>query len=538
MSAARARKASWRAAGSSVSNFNMPTLNALISGKLRSIALVCLAVFVPRLAADVTVSALFADRMVLQREMPVRVWGDAAPGEKVSVEFGGQSHRATAAADGSWAVVLSPMPASSEGRELRVTGSNAIVLRDVLVGEVWLCSGQSNMAWTIDRVIGASEIIVAPEDPGLRQFTVGRATPDSRARSLQGSWQKAGPETVARFTAVGYFFARQLRRELGVPVGLVNSSWGGTPIEAWMSPRALAESGVTEVAARWQASLQQLPANRAAYEATLATWTSADHAARAEGEVAHRAFLQANPRPVEPSNIRPSSGPSRLFHGMIAPLTPLTIRGVLWYQGEGNAGRPAEYARLFPAMIQDWRREFGQAEMPFFWVQLPNFASEKKPDGDSWARLREAQADTLALPATGQAVVIDVGDPDDIHPRNKHDVGDRLARLALARVYGRTTAASGPVFEAVRPEVGGRLRVSFRHAAGLQARGGPVREFEVAGADGVFVRAEAVIEGESVVVSAPGVAAPVAVRYAWRNAPEVNLFNGAGLPAAPFRSQR
>jgi sialate O-acetylesterase len=509
--------------------------------------------------ADVTLAPLFSDHAVLQRDKPVPVWGRADAGEKITVSFAGQSRRATAAADGRWIVYLDALGASAVGADLVVTGKNTLTVRDVVVGEVWLCSGQSNMEFTVGsrpgwqvnmRVNNAAAEIAAARFPLVRHVRVETRVAEAPADAVPTSgWKSASPETVGEFTAVGYFFARDLYQKLSVPVGLVNSSVGGTPVEAWMSPAALASNaGFAVVPQRWRNHLAALPANQGVYTAALAAWVAADAKAKADAQVAggkakpkndgakiYAAWLKKNPRPRAPRGPGDTWTPSGLFNGMINPLLPFAIRGALWYQGESNAERAAEYHGLFSAMITAWRGHFGQGEFPFYWVSLANYRHTGDPSGTSYARLREAQTQTLALANTGQAIAIDVGDADDMHPGNKQDVGRRLAMLAKNRVYGITGDDTGPTFAGALRE-GTALRVRFNHASGLIAHDKPVQSLEVAGADRVFHPATAKIERESLLVSAPNVREPVAVRYAWRDAPEANLFNGAGLPAVPFRS--
>ena len=492
--------------------------------------------------ADVTPAPLFADRAVLQREQPIPVWGRAEAGEKVTVKFAGQIRGATAGKDGRWIVLLDPLPASAQGTELVLAGKNTLVLRDIVVGEVWLCSGQSNMEWPVTRAANAAPEIAAANFPLLRHVKIEHTVADAPADSVAtAGWQSATPQTAGEFTAVGYYFARDLHQKLGVPIGIVNSSWGGTPIESWMSPAALdSNPAFAVVAQRWQKQLADFPAEKAAYDRQLATWIAAEAAAKAQGASAHQAWLRANPRPRPPRGPGDPWTPMGLFNGMIHPLLPYALRGALWYQGESNAVRASEYHALFAAMILSWRAHFGQPEMPFFWVSLANFKVPTDPTGTSYAFLREAQTKTLALPHTGQAITIDIGNPDDIHPVNKQDVGRRLALLAKNRVYGIPGDDTGPTFlSATRESLrgGAALRVRFTHAeGGLLSRDKPVQSLQLAGPDRVFHPATGKIERDTLLVSSSAVRDPVAVRYAWSNAPEANLYNGAGLPAVPFRS--
>ena len=498
--------------------------------------------------ADVTLAPLFTDHAVLQRDKPVPVWGRAEAGERVQVAFHGQTLAATAASDGRWLALLDALPADTTGSDLVVTGKNTVVLHDIVVGEVWLCSGQSNMEFTVDvrpatwqarsRVANAPAEIAAAHFPLIRHVRIEQTVSETPADTVKtGGWQAATPQAVGGFTAVGYFFARDLFQKLGVPVGLVHSSWGGTPVESWMSPAALAgDPAFAVVAARWRKNLAEFPAKKAEFDAQLAAWTKAEAAAKLLPKEKSAAWARQNPRPRAPRGPGDPWTPAGLFNGMINPLLPYALRGALWYQGESNAERAAEYHALFAATITAWRAHFGQGDFPFYWVNLANYKNAGDPTGASYAFLREAQTQTLSLPNTGQALAIDVGDPDDIHPVNKQDVGRRLALLAKIRDYGVVGDDTGPTFVSATRE-GAALRVRFTHTGGtLLARTKPVQSLEVAGANKIFQPATAKIERDTLLVSSPAVKEPVAVRYAWRNSPEANLYNGAGLPAVPFRS--
>jgi len=386
------------------------------------------------------------------------------------------------------------------------------------------------------RVDNADEEVAAAHFPLIRHFKVERAVADRPADTLHGAWVVCSPETVGQFTAVGYFFARDLQQKLGVPIGLINSTWGGTPIESWMSEAALkSDPAFAVVDERWARALIDWPAKVAAYEAARAAQDKDEAAAKAAGPAKYADFLKNKPwLPPPPSPTSPEA-PRSLFNGMIAPLLPCALRGVLWYQGESNDSRPGEYHALFAALITAWRQHWGQGDFPFYFVQLANYAGGEA-NGTNWARLREAQAQALTLPDTGMAVTIDLGDPDNVHPRNKQAVGRRLALIARHHLYGIPGDWSGPVFKSATRE-GAAMRVQFDHAdSGLLAQDRPPAEFQLAGSDRRFHPATARIERDTVIVFAPEVKEPVAVRYAWTNAPEANLFNGAGLPAAPFRS--
>lgn len=484
------------------------------------------------LRAEVSLAPLFGDHAVLQCDKPVPVWGRAAAGEKVSVAFRGQTLATTAAADGAWLVTLAPLPATGEGADLTVAGTNTITLRDVVVGEVWLASGQSNMEWPVARAQDAEREIAAANFPLLRHLRIDHAVADQPATAAKSSgWESATPQAAGAFTAVGYYFARDLHRKLGVPVGIIHSSWGGTPIESWMPEAALRSAAAwPAIDARWQKNLAEFPERSANYAAERAAWQAAEEKAKAT--------KTKNPVPWPRAPVGPGTpyALSGLFNGMIAPLQPAAVRGFLWYQGEANWPRAAEYTELFPAMIRAWRAGFGGGEPPFLFVQLADFADPGDPTGRGWAPLREAQAKALALPATGMAVAIDIGNPKDIHPTNKQEVGRRLALLARSIAYGQTVDCEGPVFAGAVHE-DGAMRVRFKHVAtGLVAHGKPPQSLELAGTDKVFHPATGRIDRGTLIVTSPTVREPAAVRYAWSNAPAANLYNGSGLPAAPFRS--
>ncbi len=487
---------------------------------------------------NVTLGPLFTDGAVLQRDKPLPIWGNAAAGEKVTVTFGGQTRAATAGPDGRWIVILDPLPVTTVPADLVVAGKNTLTVHDVLLGDVWLCAGQSNMEFTVSRGLNAEAEIAAAHFPLLRHVRIERQsseTPTDRVGT--GGWQPATPEHVGGFTAVGYFFARDVHEKLGVPIGLVHASRGGTPVEAWLSPMALASDPAFRVVhERWAETVATYPSAKVEYENRLAAWTSGEAAAKARGEKALFLWLKQNPRPSAPHGPGDGWAPTGLFNGMIHPLLPYALTGVLWYQGESNTDRPSEYHALFAALITAWRAHLGQGAVPFYWVNLANYSSPTDPTDLDFAWLRAAQTQTLSLPNTGQAITVDIGDPNDIHPRNKQEVGRRLALLAKRRVYGVMCDDSGPVFASATRE-GSALRVRFTEASGgLIAHDKPPQALEIAGADRVFRAATGKIDRETLVVFAPNVREPVAVRYAWRNAPEANLYSGNGLPVVPFRS--
>lgn len=495
---------------------------------MRLLPLVLLYAALPAdLWADVRVPALFSDRMVLQRDMPIHVWGWADPGETVRVAFRGETAATIASPDGRWDVYLEPSEAGGP-YNLAIDGENSIRLTDVLVGDVWVGSGQSNMQWPLERANDAVREIAAAQYPEIRYFTVAQSAADSRKDNVDGEWRRVTPETAGDFSGVAYFFARHLHRELGVPFGIIISAWGGTPAQSWTSSRALsADPVLAEFVAEFEAVGEEL---RPGYEAAFADWERQAEEAEAAGDEPPR-------RPPRPRQLNPSATPSWLFNGMIAPLTPYPIRGVIWYQGENDANNRQAllYRGLFRSLIEDWRHEWGHGAFPFLFVQLPNFA--RVAENSEWPELREAQAMALGLAGTGMAVTIDIGDSTDIHPGNKQDAGLRLALAARAIAYGEQGLEfSGPMYRQTTRQ-GSALRLWFDHAdSGLQARGAPLVGFELAGSDGKFVKADASIAGSSVILTSPAIEAPVQARYAWADDPEGNLFNGAGLPASPFRT--
>ena len=481
------------------------------------------------LCAGVRLPALFGDHMVVQQNLPVHVWGWADQDERVSVEFLGQVVSVTPSEDGRWEAYLDPAKAGGPFT-LTVRGTNALTVKDIYVGEVWVGSGQSNMVWPLERSRDANEEIAAAKHPGIRYFKVELATADTPQEDVRGEWRVVSPDTAGEFSGVAYFFARHLHGKLDVPLGIIQSAWGGTPAESWASLPALkADPSLSGMIVDFDREAEEA---RGPYAEALANWEKRVAAAKAVGKETPR-------RPPPPRSLRAQHKPASLFNAMIAPLTPYPIRGAIWYQGEsnGNRGQGLLYRRLFRSMIEDWRQEWGQGPFPFLFVQLANYG--RVPPTSTWPELREAQAMALGLVRTGMAVTIDIGNPTDIHPRNKQDAGLRLALAARAIAYGeRDLDFSGPVFRQATREAGA-LRLWFDHAGGgLRASGGPLEGFEVAGTDGKFVDAEARIAGNTVLVSSPEVSMPVHARYAWAADPKGNLANGAGLPASPFRTSR
>ena len=479
------------------------------------------------LAGEVKLPAIISDHMLIQQQMPVRIWGKAAAGEKVSVEFNGARGSATTDGAGTWEVFLAPMTAGGP-YEMKIHGTNDLTVHDVLIGEVWVGSGQSNMELPMTRVKDSETEIAAANFPQIRLFTVKKKVSDTALDDVVGEWSLCTPDSTRTFSAVGYFFSRYIHQNRHVPVGFIHSSWGGTPAESWTArPIIEGNAQLKPILEDWDKVLAAYPAANERYEKQLAAHKAAVAAAKAEGKPA-----PAAPRP--PAGPGHPNTPAGLWNGMIAPITPYAIRGVLWYQGEANANanKALPYRYLFRAMIEDWRREWAEGDFPFLFVQLANYHANAY-----WPVLRESQTDALELRQTGMAVIDDIGESDNIHPKDKQDVGKRLALAAQAIAYGEKLEYSGPMFRQMTRE-GNSLRLYFDHTgAGLQGRGGEkLIGFEIAGKDGNFVSADARIDGQTVVVSCDQTPDPVKVRYGWADDPKCNLENREGLQASPFRA--
>ena len=478
------------------------------------------------LQGAVKLPALISDHMVLQQGMPVRIWGWADPGESVKVDFQGQSVTVKAAENGKWTVWLKPLVAAGP---LEMSIGN-VAIKDVLVGEVWLGSGQSNMEFRLQTAANHEEEIARADYPMIHLFQVKRLVADQPAEDVVGTWQVCSPASAKGFSAVEYFFGRHLQQNLHVPMGLIESDWGGTPAQSWTSKEAIdSDAALKYVTDFWETVLAGYPAAKEKYDnTTLPAWNKAVEEARAAGGTPPN-------RPGLPPGPGHANTPAGLYNGMIAPLVPYGIRGAIWYQGESNATeREAyKYRRLFGAMIEDWRNRWGQGDFPFLFVQLANY----KTNG-FWPVLRESQEETLRLANTGMAVIIDIGDSKNIHPTNKQDVGLRLALGARALTYKQPIEYAGPMFQTATPE-DGAMRVYLTHSDGMQARGGgAIAGFEIAGADGNYAAGEVKVDGNTLLVTSAQVANPVAVRYAWADDPVCNLVNQAALPASPFRSDQ
>ena len=477
--------------------------------------------------------AVISDHMVLQREKPANVWGWAAAGEKVTVKLGARAVETAADAAGKWSVRLAGLAAGVAG-DMTIAGRNTLTVKDVAVGEVWVASGQSNMGFILAGSLNRWEEIAAASFPLIRMFTVRQSPAETPQDDCQGRWEVCTPATAPGFSAAGYFFARRLHQTLQQPIGVIHTSWGGTPAEFWTPSEVIAaDPELKPIAEPWKNVKANYPKAKEAYEKALAEWKVAAEKAKADG-------TKPSVQPGPPPGTTPFGAPACLFNGMIAPIVPYTIQGAIWYQGEANAPAAKLYRKLFPTMIASWRQQWG-AEFPFLFVQLANYnASGQPPSGQPeesrWAELREAQLRTLELRHTGMAVAIDIGEGDDIHPRNKQEVGRRLALVAEATVYHRDTEFSGPLFAGSQPEAG-KIRLSFRHAEGMKASdGGKLKGFAIAGEATKFVWAETEIQQDHIIVWSPQVPKPVAVRYAWADNPECNLVNAVGLPASPFRT--
>lgn len=497
--------------------------------------IVCLVGVASILRAEIRPNPLFTDNAVLQQGMPIPVWGTAAIGEKVTVKFAGQKV-STTATDGSWNVRLQSMKADPNPASMTISGAtNAVTLTNLLVGEVWICSGQSNMERQLGPRSGQQPLVnweaeaASANHPLLRHFLVKQTISTNPLSEVSGSWQLCTPQTVTNFTAVGYYFGRDLQKDLKVPVGLLHVSWGGTPAETWTRWEAMETNPVL------QPILQRYSNDISTYPARLAKYQADEPRLKEEyTNAVAKSLAEAKPKPRPPvpprDPLKTQNSPARLFNGMLYPVIPYAMRGVIWYQGESNNGRAKEYRDLFPAMIADWRGLWGEGSFPFLFVQIAPYKGQSP-------EIREAQFLTLARSTnTAMAVITDHGDANDIHPVEKEPVGQRLELAARALAYGEGIEYSGPLFQKADFQ-GTNAIISFTHLGkGLVAKDGDLRGFEIAAADGNFMPATALIKGSNVVVAAPGVTAPTAVRYGWTNVPDVNLFNSEGLPASPFRS--
>tara|TARA_Y100001934_G_scaffold27923_1_gene30373 strand:- start:853 stop:2322 length:1470 start_codon:yes stop_codon:yes gene_type:complete len=484
-----------------------------VSSLLRFLASLASLTLSATLAADVKLPPVIGKDMVLQRDLPVPIWGWAEAGEEVSVSFAGQTKETKAGADGKWMIKLDKLKANAKATNLTIKGKNEITLENILVGEVWICSGQSNMEWSIRASMNAQEEIAASDHPHIRLFNVpGHTTHPKPQEQGKGNWVVCGPKTSSGFSAVGYYFGRRLHKELKVPVGLIGSNWGGTRIEPWTT----------------LAGFESVP-------------ELADIAKKVKG---YKADTRVG-----------GSSPSAIYNSMVHPLTPFAMRGAIWYQGESNGGEHMSYYHKKHALVNGWRKAFQNKDLGFYWVQLANFRQPNKnpAGGDGWAKIREAQTKALDIPHTGMAVAIDLADahnPNDIHPRNKQDVGGRLAQWALHQTYGKKDLVpTGPRYKSHKVK-GNTVHISFDHVGkGLmvgkktkleptaEVKDGNLEHFSIAGEDKKWVWAKAAISGDTVLVKSKEVPNPVAVRYGFTmNPANANLYNKDGIPALPFRT--
>ncbi|MGI9467457.1 MAG: sialate O-acetylesterase [Rubripirellula sp.] len=498
--------------------------------------------------AQLEVPRIFSDHMVMQRNENIKVWGWSKPGDNITSTLASQTSRTKSSADGTWSLEFKEFPAGGP-HELKIqTSEESITINDIYMGEVWLCSGQSNMAMKVGGVMDAETEISTANHPAVRMFTESSPHATEPQDRCKGAWQVCSPETVSSFSATAYFFGRKLQQELNVPVGLINSSVGGTAIEAWTSmPAQTSNKALKPMMLDLAGQEKEFDAAAAEerYQKALARWEKAKADNAKIKEKSQRKRLPR--RPSLPA--KPSAGknyPSNLFNGKIHPLIGYAIRGVIWYQGERNSnGKFSDlYDKQLETLVADWRQRWSAPELPFAWVQLPNFrALQTEPSEPSgWVNVRAGMLRALSIPETGMAITVDVGDAKNIHPKNKQAVGARLARWALVDVYDRGNklpggkVAMGPLLKSSQPAED-RINLTFSQiGTGLKSSNGPLQGFAVAGEDRVFHWAEATATGDHVSVGSPQVPNPVAVRYSWAANPLGNLTNSIGLPASPFRT--
>ena len=485
--------------------------------------------------ARVAVPDVISDGMVLQRDAKVPIWGTADPGESITVRFAGQTKKTAAGPDGKWRVEFTNLRASDKSQSMTIAGTNTLEIKDVLVGEVWLVAGQSNMQLTLPETANADAAIAAADHPQLRLFNVSRRVAFHHADGPLARWLPSSPQSVKDFSAAGYYFGVELLNALHVPVGIINSSYGGSQAEAWTPVEyLLASDDLRPCVERQKIWDEERPRVQTDYDQKMQEWRGTVEKAKQDGTRPPR-------QPAVPDALREYRIAASIYNGMIAPLIPFAIRGAIWYQGESNEERAQQYGILLPTMIRAWRERWDEGDFPFGIVQLPNYRDPKpEPADEAWSFLREAQRQTAVNTRnTGLIVTIDIGEAHDIHPKDKLDAGRRMARWALAGAYRRKITPSGPMFHAARPQ-GSKIVVTFGDIGkGLRLRDGEkLDEFAVAGPDRQWHWASAKIVGKDrVEVSSDSVAQPVAVRYAFNNNPRhPNLTNDTGLPAAPFRS--
>ncbi len=490
----------------------------------------------PALRAELKLPAIIGDHMVLQQKQSNPIWGWDTPGTKVTVTFSGQTKSGTAGSDGRWEVKLDPVNANAVPQVISIAGTTKRDIQDVLVGEVWMCSGQSNMGFTLSGDWNGDLEAAASDLPNLRLIKVPNVGTQELQSDFKGEWKASNADSARSFSAVGFLYGRYLHQILKVPVGLIDNAWGGSAAEAWVRRSSLEKdprfAPLIEGTVKRETDLQSEQA-KVNFEKAMAKWKEDADKAKAENKPAPRA-------PQSPEGwLRGNARPGNIFNGVMAPTLGYGIKGVIWYQGESNAGRAWEYGQLFPYMIEQWRAEWKQGDFPFYWVQLADFMSEKPEPGDSaWAELRESQTKTMKLPNTGQCVIIDIGEAKDIHPKNKHDVAARLVRWALVKDYGLKFAFRSPEFSKL--EIAGNKATVTLDMFGSTLRPFDVQDavgFAVCGEDKVWHWAKGkVLPPNKVELTSDKVSAPIAVRYAWADNPVCNLFSNEGLPVTPFRT--
>jgi sialate O-acetylesterase len=480
-----------------------------------------------QLCAQIKLPAIISDNMILQQNSKVALWGWAAPAEVVTItnNWNRKPTTVTTDASGKWQTTITTTKAGGPYK-LTFKASNTIDVNNILFGEVWLASGQSNMEFFVGKTPNPSytgihnyaEVIKDAEHPYIRQIDVPNKVTDSPQTDFKGVWKLCTSKTIDTFSAVAYFFAREINKATGFPVGIINATWGGTPVESWTKKEVLQnDADFVPILERYQKAIEVFPAENEKYKAAFAKWR--EDTSKTKG---------AAPRgPMGPTH---NHSPAKLYNGMIAPVQPYTVKGFIWYQGESNADRAYQYRKLFPAMIANWRSDWQNEKLPFYFVQISPHRSQN-------AEIRDAQLHVYRnVPYTGMAVTTDNGDSLDIHPRNKELVGKRLSLWALRNEYGKKDIiTSGPLYKGMNVE-GDKIRISFDFDKGLMAKDGELKEFSIAAEDQVFVPAQAKIEGSTIVVWSDAVRTPKAVRFAWKNIPKPNLYNGADLPASPFRT--
>ncbi len=496
--------------------------------------------------AQVKLPTVFSNDMVLQSGKPVKIWGTASAGEAVAVSFGKQKKQTRASESGNWQVTLNALTASAEPADLLIAASNNITLKNVLVGEVWICSGQSNMDFTVakeDRywcgVFNEAEEVAAANYPLIRVFDTDFTPSATPQNDVTGKWETVSPQTIGHLSAVAYFFARDIQKKIKVPIGLITTSFGASTAEAWVREEALVKEAVCKpLVDSFKKKLERYLTDTAAltkYKIAQEKWKLSVDSAKAAGKNPPRG-------PRNPDPVRDQHNASVLWNGMVKGLVPYTIRGALWYQGESNSPTAKIYRQIMETLITDWRQQWGQGDFPFLYVQLANIGKtyDSLPaKGGSEAIKREAQLQNLTIPNTAMAVAIDNADPNDmnnVHPKNKQEIGRRLALAGLALAYNEKVVYSGPIYDKMEIS-GNNIKLYFKHSgSGLVAKDADLKGFAIAGADKKFVWGTAKIEGNTVTVSSPDIAAPVAVRYGWGNNPVTSLYNKENLPASPFRT--